>query len=640
MRQTRELVARDQTAASHQLAAARHDHVERAVVDQVVEQQQACGQRALERPRADGLWRQGVKGTAQGPTRRNPPAAMRRGARARAQHAPAFTREPRRRPGAHPVRQSRPADRPAACMGGRADERPPAPAFQRLERRRDAALRQLQCRELAVRPAPLAPEGRAPVFVQDARGEPLGLAGGAAQAATSDLQIATRARHRGLCCERQMPQPRRGSPRSGGTRLQPREPLQILARSAQVAALEPRTRAQRQHAALALAVAGQLEALARRGQHRRGRARVAIAPPHGGEAHQRLAGPHRVALGVERRQRALEPGARGGGLSEPELCQGREGLGLGALVAQLHRAAVGDRALRFVERFVVGAQTQEDLGAVERRQRPDRGEAARARLVAHPGQPREGRFVAVLEKVEGGQVVVGDQRVELVAGRVVDAAGVAVELARLIEPPEQRQAVGDVAVYHRGTARVPGPRQGAPRLAIAQQRPVGQVEPVEQVALVVEQARERHPVAGALEQAAPGRRRALRLAVTPQVHERIGEADGTAALLAGIAGTAVPGGGAAVGERRRARALQPAQHVAAQPPQLAATGVVAGARAGSEPALEQLPGLLRVSLAQRLDALDQGAQGPVGVVRRHRGLHGSGPRARSGGGGSACPGHQ
>jgi len=142
------------------------------------------------------------------------------------------------------------------------------------------------------------------------------------------------------------------------------------------------------------------------------------------------------------------------------------------------------------------------------------------------------------------------------------AARPAVQAPRLLEPPQQRQAVGDVPVHARRAARVPGPRQRAPRFAVAQHRALRQVEAVEEIALVVEQARQRHAVAGALEQPAPGRGGALRLAVAPQVHQGVGEPDRAAALLPWRAGAPVAGGGAAVGDRRFTGTLQRAQYVA------------------------------------------------------------------------------
>jgi len=102
---------------------------------------------------------------------------------------------------------------------------------------------------------------------------------------------------------------------------------------------------------------------------------------------------------VERGQRALEPLARRGGATEPELRQRREGAGLAALVGHLQRLERGHRADRFGQRFVVGAEPHVDLGAVERGQRGDRGRAVGLGLLAAARQAGQRRLVAVLEEV-------------------------------------------------------------------------------------------------------------------------------------------------------------------------------------------------------------------------------------------------
>src|SRR5262245_18774715 len=158
-----------------------------------------------------------------------------------------------------------------------------------------------------------------------------------------------------------------------------------------------RAHQQRETARLALPIADTSEATPRRGEQGRRSTRVPVPPPDRRQSHERLPGPYIVALGIEDRERAFEPGDGRVVLSQAMLCQRGERLGLGSLVGQLERTALSTRAASLGESRAVGSHAEEDLGSIEGGERRERGIVPLLCVFPDVLQSLECRFVAMLQ---------------------------------------------------------------------------------------------------------------------------------------------------------------------------------------------------------------------------------------------------
>ncbi len=325
----------------------------------------------------------------------------------------------------------------------RIHERATAARLERFERLGHATLGDLEHRELLVRPAPFAPERGPPLLVEDAGGEPLGFVRGALEKLAGLRELAAHLGQCGAGGERQVAQARRAAA-LGDTRERTEPGSGGLGRAAR----DQRAHLDRGRARIALAIARGAETMPRGGDQCGRGAVVPFARPQRRESKERLADPDLVSFSVERRERALdrEPGRLG--LPEAPAGQRAEQLGLRGLVAQSQQAARDDRFARLLERVLVRTEPEQDLGAIQPRQRGERRIAARLGLVAHVREPGQRQLVLQLQEVEVGEVVLGGQRLVRRAGRHLRIARGGVVLACLVAAPEQRQAVADVGADH------------------------------------------------------------------------------------------------------------------------------------------------------------------------------------------------
>jgi hypothetical protein len=213
--------------------------------------------------------------------------------------------------------------------------------------------------------------------------------------------------------------------------------------------------------------------------------------------------------------------------------------------------------------------------------------------------------VAELEEVEIGEVVLGGQRLVVVLGGEQSLSRLRIVPAGLVAPPEQGQAVADVGPDHERASGVAGALERVHRVAITLQRAVRKVETVPEVALVIEQPRERGAVAGLRQQPAARSGGSMCIVVAAQVHERVHEPDRTATLFEDLARPGVGHGGPPVRGGCVALARETPQDVRSQPPESAASRGIGVPKRGLETLLQPFECRGRFGSAERFYLLQE-----------------------------------